>query len=119
MTVPRNILPTQSSSTILTGRDSRASGETDSTSIPAVPRRREADYSTVAWALTGVTCFVLAVGIFVIRQVIETPQRGGPAIEVPLTEESSDSEKIASTLLVLRPEKPSVDKADESLPRMR
>lgn len=119
MTVPRNILPTQSSSAVPRSRDVQTSGETDSTSIPAVPRRREADYSTVAWALTGVTCFVLAVGIFVIRQVIETPQRGGPAIEVPLAEESSDSEKKASTLLVLRPEKPSVEKSDESLPLMR
>ncbi len=120
MTAPRSIPPTDPTSRSSTAASSTATRLENGTIIPASPRRREADYSTVAWALTAVTCFVLAVGIFVIRQVIDTPQRGGPVEEVPLAEEMPNQSDPSSSLLVLRPEKPSSDyQAEENLPMLR
>ncbi len=80
---------------------------TDSTN-PSTPindrplRKYRSDAASVAWALTGVTLFVLAVGVFIIQQVIDTPQSYATtddSFEEPIIEEPK-----APAIVVLRPE---------------
>ena len=74
-----------------------------STPISAsVAHKKRSDAASVAWALTGVTLFVLAVGVFIIQQVIDTP-RSYATTETDLLEEPVEVSKEPA-IVVLRPE---------------